>query len=138
MFSSGRFNGILSSQQPWFKLEAVLERKFLDFSSSMGLWKIRWEASFFKGSNTFECLSDEKPFFKLDFYSLMLAVNACLALGFNDSALGICCQVSHFDRFSIQVYGSLAKPPKLQKRCVCLSVDCRFIRCDVFSLLALF
>ncbi|KAK8684078.1 hypothetical protein V6N13_040115 [Hibiscus sabdariffa] len=194
MFPSGGFDEILDFRQPWFKLETVLERKFLGFSSSIGLWKIWWEASgfsscfsfrsflmlvfdpfcfgfvvmfevergdtcrrqncwwlsmkflgfrfipqgFFKGLDTFECHSDDKPFSKLGFYSLMLTVNACLALGFNDSALGICCQVSHFDRLSIQVYGSFAKPLKLQKRCVCLSVDCPFIRCDVFSLLALF
>ncbi|KAK8716634.1 hypothetical protein V6N13_043939 [Hibiscus sabdariffa] len=56
---------------------------------------------FSKGSNAFECHSDEKPFFKLVFYSLMLVVNACLALGSNSSAFDICCQTPHFDRLSI-------------------------------------
>ncbi|KAK8625517.1 hypothetical protein V6N13_090386 [Hibiscus sabdariffa] len=149
MIFSGGLDGILGSRQSWFKHETILERKFSGFSSSMRPWKIRWEASgfsscfssrsvlmlvfgFFKGSDTFECRSVEKPFSNLGFYNLMLAVNACLALGSNDNALGTCCQASHFDHLSIQVYNFFAKPLKLQKRCVCLSVGCRFIRCDIF------
>ncbi|KAK8609115.1 hypothetical protein V6N13_025422 [Hibiscus sabdariffa] len=88
---------------------------------------------FSKGSNAFKCRSGEELSFKLGFYSLMLTVNACLALRPNGNALGICCQDSHFDRFSIQVYGSFVQPLKFQKRCICLSIGCRFIRCDVFS-----
>ncbi|KAK8619357.1 hypothetical protein V6N13_133319 [Hibiscus sabdariffa] len=44
MFLFGGFDEMLSSQQPWFKHETILERKFSNFSSSIRPWKIRWEA----------------------------------------------------------------------------------------------
>ncbi|KAK8670992.1 hypothetical protein V6N13_037604 [Hibiscus sabdariffa] len=69
MFPSGGLDGILSSRQPWFKHETVLESKFSDFSSSMGPWKIQWEVS--KFSSCFSSRSVLMLVFGLLFFALV-------------------------------------------------------------------